>query len=602
MNIANVLAQISNPVLDVPSGTSGSEFVNDLLPNLVAIGLLIGVTIFFFMFMIGALEWIFSGGNVDRVADARKRITNALVGLLVLLLIFVIVQVVNLLLNINVGNLGIGPGSYQLRCQLSPTGTGCVCNCASGYLPDVSNNCSTVDPAVCSDDNWCTCLRIQPTSAPVNTPTPTLTPSPTSTPSPICPPNGTDLVITDLERVLGFTNSFRARYCNIGCRPPGVMPFFQLRMRNILTGQISNGTVNYEVPSTGGCTWTTGIYDCVTFGACGDVTILATIDSSSIITETNESNNTYSEFIPGLPPPTATPTVVPSSNWDLCTSSTATTCDQFCSSIGQTCSNSCTTPYCSAVSGLAIGMPGYSCSTCSQVFVSGMCTFGGGVSVQCCCNPTGTGGTTIPVIPTPVPPTATPVPTNTPIPTRTPTPIPTRTPTPVPPTATPTPVVCSPTGGSCSVNTDCCGYPLSTCDLLRRICRSPLTCYQISPRVILNSATGVNCTTACNSCFGSSCVRVGLDPTFTNSTLLNRGYMDFSGLMCTPAGISCNFNMNIDPALLVCSGNLRNWTYCDCGMPPTPTPTPGCVDCFDGSQEWQCCGGEICGLYYPDCN
>lgn len=34
---------------------------------------------------------------------------------------------------------------------------------------------------------------------------------------------------------------------------------------------------------------------------------------------------------------------------------------------------------------------------------------------------------------------------------------------------------------------------------------------------------------------------------------------------------------------------------------PTLIPTPGCNSCYDSSQRWYCCGGETCGLIYPDC-
>ena len=54
-----------------------------------------------FMLIMGAFQWITSGGDKEAVAKARGRIVNALIGLVILALAFVIVRVVGGVVNIN---------------------------------------------------------------------------------------------------------------------------------------------------------------------------------------------------------------------------------------------------------------------------------------------------------------------------------------------------------------------------------------------------------------------------------------------------------------------------------------------------------------------
>jgi hypothetical protein len=98
--------------------------------------------------------------------------------------------------------------------------------------------------------------------------------------------------------------------------------------------------------------------------------------------------------------------------------------------------------------------------------------------------------------------------------------------------------------------------------LTEGICNSSLLCTAppvTEPGIILNSATGVNCETACNACYATSCLSVGTSPTADNGF----GYMSYSP-SCSLNSVSCNYIMNIDPSGLMCSTHLRSWTYCRC--------------------------------------
>lgn len=53
------------------------------------------------VFLWGALDWIFSGGDKEKVSNARKKITNALVGLIVLAVSFLVLSLVGTFVGIN---------------------------------------------------------------------------------------------------------------------------------------------------------------------------------------------------------------------------------------------------------------------------------------------------------------------------------------------------------------------------------------------------------------------------------------------------------------------------------------------------------------------
>jgi len=72
--------------------------INTVLTNAVTIIVVVGIIAVLFMFIWGALEWIFSGGDKERLGNARKRIIQALIGLVLLALAFFIVRIIGLVL------------------------------------------------------------------------------------------------------------------------------------------------------------------------------------------------------------------------------------------------------------------------------------------------------------------------------------------------------------------------------------------------------------------------------------------------------------------------------------------------------------------------
>lgn len=85
------------------SGDIGTT-IGTVFQNIITIIFVIATLIFLFMIIIGALQWIMSGGNKESLAAAKSRITHALIGLVILALSFLLVTVFGTIVGINIVN------------------------------------------------------------------------------------------------------------------------------------------------------------------------------------------------------------------------------------------------------------------------------------------------------------------------------------------------------------------------------------------------------------------------------------------------------------------------------------------------------------------
>lgn len=106
----NLLAdEITNPVLGPNlSGLSGAGFFAALLPKVVTLILIVGGLVFFFVLLSGAISWITSGGDKQALEGARSRITNGLVGLVILFVAFAIIQFIEKFFGIKILTIDFG--------------------------------------------------------------------------------------------------------------------------------------------------------------------------------------------------------------------------------------------------------------------------------------------------------------------------------------------------------------------------------------------------------------------------------------------------------------------------------------------------------------
>lgn len=104
-----ITQDIYNPILGPNlAGMSGEEFITKFIPILVGAGFVIGVIIFFFVLLLGAIQWITSGGDKASTEAARRRVTSALVGIVILLSIFGIINLIEIIFQTNLIRINIG--------------------------------------------------------------------------------------------------------------------------------------------------------------------------------------------------------------------------------------------------------------------------------------------------------------------------------------------------------------------------------------------------------------------------------------------------------------------------------------------------------------
>lgn len=85
-----LLAQIHNPVLpsglgggNSPNPNSGGTALGQLISNLVGALFIAGFLLAFMQLLLGGISWITAGGDKQKLETARDKITNAIMGLVI---------------------------------------------------------------------------------------------------------------------------------------------------------------------------------------------------------------------------------------------------------------------------------------------------------------------------------------------------------------------------------------------------------------------------------------------------------------------------------------------------------------------------------------
>ena len=100
---------INNPALGPGlQGKTGTEFLQIILPNMIGLSFVIGVVIFLFVVAIGAIQWTISGGDKTAIESARGKITNAIVGIIILFSLFALLKLIEDFFGINILSLDLG--------------------------------------------------------------------------------------------------------------------------------------------------------------------------------------------------------------------------------------------------------------------------------------------------------------------------------------------------------------------------------------------------------------------------------------------------------------------------------------------------------------
>lgn len=100
--------KLDNNGLGVPTGGSAEGTVQTIILNVITLLFAIGGIGVVIYFIWGTVDWIMSGGDKEKVSNARKKMTNAIIGLFLLALSFAIIRTVGAIAGFDpLGNLQI---------------------------------------------------------------------------------------------------------------------------------------------------------------------------------------------------------------------------------------------------------------------------------------------------------------------------------------------------------------------------------------------------------------------------------------------------------------------------------------------------------------
>jgi len=106
-----LLAQITNPVLPAGLGSGdysgGGTALGKIISALVGALFIAGFLLAFFTLITGGLSWITAGGEKGKLEEARNRITNAIIGLIIVASTYAIAQLVANFLGLDLKSLPI---------------------------------------------------------------------------------------------------------------------------------------------------------------------------------------------------------------------------------------------------------------------------------------------------------------------------------------------------------------------------------------------------------------------------------------------------------------------------------------------------------------
>ncbi len=82
-------------------GKSADSLLETIITNAITVVFAIAAVLVITFLIWGAIDWIMSGGDKEKVSNARKKITSALIGLAILAFVFVIAAVLGEIIGFN---------------------------------------------------------------------------------------------------------------------------------------------------------------------------------------------------------------------------------------------------------------------------------------------------------------------------------------------------------------------------------------------------------------------------------------------------------------------------------------------------------------------
>ena len=106
-----ILAQITNPVLPGSLGSGGTEAgssaLGAVLGGVIGVLMILSFIVAFLYLLLGGFDWITSGGDKTKLASSRDKITNAIIGLIIVGTVWAITALVSQFIGIDFPNVPI---------------------------------------------------------------------------------------------------------------------------------------------------------------------------------------------------------------------------------------------------------------------------------------------------------------------------------------------------------------------------------------------------------------------------------------------------------------------------------------------------------------
>jgi hypothetical protein len=103
--------RITNPILNGALGnlavSQAPNRTGRIISQLIIFAFIVGSMTFVIMFLTGGVAYISSGGDKEAVQKATKRITTAIIGLVILFALYAILRLVSILFSVNLINLPV---------------------------------------------------------------------------------------------------------------------------------------------------------------------------------------------------------------------------------------------------------------------------------------------------------------------------------------------------------------------------------------------------------------------------------------------------------------------------------------------------------------
>lgn len=77
----------------IETDSSGASAISMILSNLVTLIYSVAAVVLIFMILWGAFDWLTSGGDKEKLENAKKKLINAFVGIMLFAIAFAVIQV-----------------------------------------------------------------------------------------------------------------------------------------------------------------------------------------------------------------------------------------------------------------------------------------------------------------------------------------------------------------------------------------------------------------------------------------------------------------------------------------------------------------------------